>query len=184
MNMPYVEGRRGDWITIQSGTKFWPLDARVGDIDILDIAHALSNICRFGGHTRFFYSVSQHSVLTARRGRSLLERRWGLLHDAAEAYLGDVIRPIKRCVPEFKEAELRLMAVIAEKFGLPLPMPPEVKENEEVVLACEVRDLMPPNCGSKWCLPPVPADDDLVIDPWDPCRSRREFMGEFERLFS
>lgn len=180
--MIHVEGRRGDWITIQSGVKFWPLDAKPEEIKIEDIAHALSNVCRFGGHTREFYSVAQHCVLVSRLGILPLEKRWGLLHDAAEAYVGDVIRPIKRCVPEFKRAEVELERAIAVKFGLPWPMPEVIKTHDLTILACEARDLMPPNCGGTWNIPLRP-DPEIKVDPWGPKKARRVFMEEFEILF-
>src|SRR5690242_11754504 len=87
--------RRGDWMQTYTGRRFWPLDPRVDDIDIGDIAHHLSLVCRFAGACREFYSVAQHCV-----GVSYVcdpkDALWGLLHDAAEAYVGDMVRPLKR----------------------------------------------------------------------------------------
>ena len=87
--------RVGDWIQTMSGVIFYPLDPRPEEIRIEDIAHALSHQCRFAGHCREFYSVAEHSV---RVSRELPQEfmLWGLLHDASEAYLVDLPRPIKR----------------------------------------------------------------------------------------
>lgn len=184
-----VEGRRGDWITLTSGTKFFPLDPRDDEVLIEDITHALAHICRFGGHCFEFYSVAQHSVLVSKLAASMVEgpfaldvAKWGLLHDSAEAYIGDVIRPIKRCIPEFKEAENRLLKVIAKKFGLAFPIPDAVKQADEVILATEARDIMPPNCGSKWNLPGV-ADPNIHILPMPPDKAKDEFKTIYRCLF-
>lgn len=103
-----------------------PFALRVSDVCIEDVAHALSNICRFNGHCRFHYSVAQHCVYAVRQARyetvdphALL---WVLLHDAAEAYMGDVPRPIKRTWPGYAEAE-----------GRPRPLPPRGAVAEAVV---------------------------------------------------
>lgn len=136
--------RRGGWFLTASGRQFWPLDARPEDVCIEDIAHGLSQVCRFGGHCRKFYSVAQHSVVVA----SFLPpglRRLGLLHDATEAYIGDMVRPLKLCMPDYQQAEKRLWRVICEAFGLPRdPHPhPEVKAADNLALMTERRDIMP-----------------------------------------
>lgn len=99
------------------GRQFWPFAPRVEDVSIVDIAHALSNIPRFGGHTRRFYSVAQHSLAVShaceQRAAAL-----GLLHDASEAYLLDIPSPIKQHLPDYQRAEERLQVVIHQAFGL------------------------------------------------------------------
>lgn len=131
---------RKGWIRTYTGKKFWPLDPRPEDVDILDIAHALSNTCRYTGHCRSFYSVAEHSVLVSYFCNDPL---WGLLHDAAEAYLADVARPVKPGLTGFKEVEHRIMAAIAGRFGLAMPEPPNVKEIDTRILIDEMRRLMP-----------------------------------------
>lgn len=139
--------RTGDWILTYSGRRFWPLDPDPEDIDIVDIAHALSNQCRFSGHTKFHYSVAQHSVLVS-LNVPLKVAMWGLLHDAAAVYLVDLPRPIKRS-PDLGEIyqhyEDKLLHAIAEKFCLPLPIPKEVHEADDRALMTERRDVMPQN---------------------------------------
>lgn len=93
--------RKGDWIQTYTGRQFWPLDPKPEEVCIEDIAHALSQQCRYAGHTIRFYSVAQHSVeiaLRVPRAAAL----WGLLHDAAEAYLVDLPRPVKYLMPAYK----------------------------------------------------------------------------------
>lgn len=113
-----------------------PFDPKPDDIVIEDIAHALSNLCRFGGHTKRFYSVAEHSVLCAMLvpGEHKLA---ALLHDASEAYLVDIPTPIKNRLPGYVKAEDRLMKVIADKFGFQYPFSAEVKEADRGALALE-----------------------------------------------
>lgn len=134
-------------IATYTGNIIYPLNPDPADIYIEDIAHALSNQCRFTGHTRYFYSVAQHSMLVSEIVPDKY-RMWGLLHDASEAYLSDMARPIKK-MPEFGEfylaAEDKLMAAVIERFGLEniLPMPRSVKEADDILLGNEILNLMP-----------------------------------------
>lgn len=96
-------------------------------IDLTDIAHALSNICRFGGHSGPFYSVAQHSILVAALAPPHL-RREALMHDAAEAYLGDVIKPLKILLGDkYSDLEASFESVICDKFCLSWSKMTEVK---------------------------------------------------------
>lgn len=167
-----------DWIQTHSGKQFFPLRPRVRDIDIQDIAHALSLNCRFNGHCRAFYSVAEHSV----RVSHAVDREhalWGLLHDAAEAYLTDLPRPVKAQMPLFSEIEDRLLKVIIEHFGLAFPMPDAVRHADEVLLATEARDLMatPPE---PWKLNAAPLIE--TIEPLPPVHARDLFLQRFEEL--
>ena len=146
--------RLGDWFTTASGKQFWPLDARFEDIDIADIAHALARVCRFGGHCREFYSVAQHSVLvcdlvTAARPHDRHVQLQALLHDATEAYMGDMVQPLKASMPDYKRAEEELWKVIAAKFGVQDGLNPLVKHMDYVALQTERRDLLP-ETGHVW----------------------------------
>lgn len=141
---------RGDWLQTFTMRQVYPLDLRPEDVAVEDIAHALSLQCRFAGHTRGLYSVGQHSLLVADylrdRGEPAPVVLWGLLHDASEAYLSDIPRPLKR-LPAFafyREAERRAMGAICERFGLDPVEPPVVKHADGVLLATEARDLMAP----------------------------------------
>lgn len=135
------------FIETDSGRKFYPLDPNQEEISIRDIAHALSNQCRFSGHTSEFYSVAEHSLRVCRylSDQPRWVQLWGLLHDSSEAYLVDLPSPLK-AHPAFEgylEYERRLMAVICEKYNLPVAMPDVVKHADAVLLSTEARDLMP-----------------------------------------
>lgn len=110
-------------------------------ISIYDIAHALSMQPRFGGHLPCFYSVAQHCVLACQyvtNGNKLS----ALMHDASEAYLIDVPRPVKYQLPNYKGVEDQLMTVIARKFGFQWPLADEVKKADEHMLRREWECLM------------------------------------------
>jgi len=152
--MTKTEKRKGDWIQTYTGRVFWPLDPRPSEVHIADIAHALANQCRYAGHTLAFYSVAQHSVLVANHLPPELAK-WGLLHDASEAYLVDLPRPVKRIVQGYVEAEEQVMAAIAMQLGLSWPMPELVHVADNEALATEKRDLMAP-CEKHWACMPEP----------------------------
>jgi hypothetical protein len=177
---------RTDFIETFTGRRFRPLDPVVEDIDIRDIAHALSHQCRFSGHTIAHYSVAEHSVrvreLLERRGASRVVQLWGLLHDASEAYLVDIPSPLK-CTPVFdayREAEARLMLAICQRFELSQIEPPEVKKADGELVATEARDLMAyrPEHWIGLKEAPLPG----VIKPWTSASARNEFLAAFEEL--
>lgn len=170
-------------IATYSGGKFRPLEPDPAGILIEDIEHALANSCRFTGHVSRFYSVAQHSVHCAE-----MVEAWGypwlaftaLMHDASEAYLSDISRPIKM-QPDFgdvyRKYETRLEAAIAERFGLWYPYPDEIKRADNALLRTEQRDLMPDLFRH--------AGDDYyphAIQPWSPVMAKQRFHEEFVRL--
>lgn len=150
--------RKGDWIQTYTGKQFWPMDPRPGDFDFRDIAHHLSNICRFTGAVDEFYSVAQHSVLVAHRASSLaatrgndahvcVVSRWALVHDASEAYILDMSRPLK-ALPEmapYRSAEKAIMQALCIRLGLTEEMPWEVKQADMELCYTEARDLLAPS---------------------------------------
>jgi hypothetical protein len=116
----------GPHITTNSGLPFYPLHPRRQDVRVADIAHALSHLCRFTGHTEVFYSVAQHSVFVSR----LVPEKfalWGLLHDASEAYIGDVSSPLKSLLQDYRYIEHGVEQCVWGAFGLTGKLPPEVK---------------------------------------------------------
>lgn len=135
---------RGDWMQTYTGGRFYPMDPRPEDIRPEDIAHALSLICRYGGHVQRFYSVAEHCLLVSKAVPAELAL-WGLLHDATEAYVGDMVRPLKVSMPEYRAAEDRVMEAVAERFGLHTAvMPAEVKAADNRVLLDERAAVMRP----------------------------------------
>lgn len=178
-----MEQRIGDWIETFTGRKFFPLDPRPEDICIEDIAHHLSQICRFTGAVREFYSVAQHSWLVSERvdARHAL---WGLLHDAAEAYLGDLSRPIKRdggWAQNYREAERRVMDQVCEKFGLPPVEPESVRRADDFMVVNEARQLMRSKAKSWSWGHDVKALADC-IEPWGPHYAELMFLNRFRQL--
>jgi hypothetical protein len=173
---------RGAWMQTHTGRRFYPLDPHIEDIDIEDIAHALAHLCRFGGHCRTFYSVAQHSVIVSSYlpdDEPALQLA-GLLHDATEAFLVDIPRPLKVALPEYKAIEQRLEAVIAERFGVDFH-DQRIKQADNVALMTEARDLMgTPPAG--WASDVPEGPDRVIINPWAPDQSRQTFLSVYRHL--
>lgn len=140
----------GDYGAIQTftGKRFYPLAPEPADICVEDICHALSMQCRFTGHCREFYSVAQHSMLVATLVKPATPENvlWALLHDASEAYLIDVARPVKQSAAfaAYREAEAVMQCAVATRFSLPPDMPEAVHLADNVALAIEAREFMTP----------------------------------------
>jgi hypothetical protein len=183
--------RVGGVVCTASGIPFYPLDPRPDEIRIEDIAHALSNMCRWTGHVKEFYSVAEHSVrvsweLALRHGGNAPLARAGLLHDASEAYLVDVPRPVKHLpmLSPYRDAEALLQSAIARKFGCELEDAADrvrLEVVDDVLLATEWRDLMPSSSVTWFRLDTPPLAD--VIRPWPPSMARAEFLDRFHHLF-
>lgn len=183
--------RATDWIMTASGRPFWPLEPRLEDIAIEDIAHHLSHLCRFTGAVRLFYSVAQHSVMVSIAmaphlvtGRHRALGLYGLLHDASEAYLMDVPRPLKHdaSMVAYRAAEARLQRVIYAVFGCdPDDEPAALKVVDRRMLRTECRDLMPPAAfHERW--DDVEPFDFPLTEPWSPTRARWRFLERFVSL--
>ena len=171
---------RDGFIGTFSGLRFWPLDPDPAKILIDDIAHALAHQCRFGGHASKFYSVAEHSVHVSRLCPTQ-DALWGLLHDASEAYLVDLPRPLK-LLPQFapyREAERRLQRAVATRFGLPPDQPASVTEADDTMLRIEAQSLL----GSmaveiiRDTRPPFE-----ITDPFLPVEAERLFLARFKEL--
>jgi hypothetical protein len=170
--------RKGDWIQTYTGVQFWPLDPRADEIQIEDIAHALSMQCRFSGHCLRFYSVAEHCVLLSRhvpRGDAL----WALLHDASEAYLVDIPRPIKPALGIYRELEASLMLRVCERFGISPEMPTSVHEADRAILTDEMRQNMSA-APAPWSTETSPLG--VKLRYWSPARAEEEFLEEFTVL--
>jgi len=133
--------RIGDWMQTAGGRQYWPADPRPAEVHLDDIAAALSKQTRYGGHCLRFYSVAEHCIHIAfhlySRGHGHAVAFAGLMHDASEAYLVDVPRPIKYRLGNYTEIEALNMAAIAERFGFAWPMPDAVKDADNRILLDE-----------------------------------------------
>jgi 5'-deoxynucleotidase YfbR-like HD superfamily hydrolase len=175
---PYLQTVSGKWVN--------PLDPDPEQFDIEDIARALGNLCRFGGHCRTFYSVAQHSVIVSQ----LVEERGGdaedvfaaLMHDAAEAYLGDMPHPLKHrsaLGAAFKEAERELEAAIETHFAIKRDVP-EIKRADRALLATERRAFS----AERWRWPELEGVEarDLELVAMAPQDATEAFLARYAEL--
>jgi len=176
----------GPYLQTVSGRFVNPLDPDLEQIDIQDITRALANTCRFGGHCRSFYSVAQHSVIVS----ELVEERGGdpedvfaaLMHDAAEAYLGDMPHPLKHrsaLGEAFKQAEKHLEQAINTRFNIK-PGVPEIKRADRALLATERRALS----TEDWHWPELDGVEPLEIEltAWSPDDAAAKFKARYAEL--
>jgi hypothetical protein len=175
---PYLQTVSGRWVN--------PFDPDPAQLDAGDIARALANQCRFGGHSRVFYSVAQHSVIVS----ELVEQRGGdvedvfaaLMHDATEAYLGDMPHPLKHRSPlgaAFKLAEDHLERAIRERFRIKADVP-EIKRADRALLATERRAFS----AEDWHWPELDGVEplDLELTAWPPDEAARAFARRYAEL--
>jgi 5'-deoxynucleotidase YfbR-like HD superfamily hydrolase len=175
---PYLQTVSGKWVN--------PLDPDPEQFDIEDIARALGNLCRFGGHCRTFYSVAQHTVIVSQ----LVEERGGdaedvfaaLMHDAAEAYLGDMPHPLKHrsaLGAAFKEAERELEAAIEAHFAIKADVP-EIKRADRALLATERRAFS----AERWRWPELEGVEalDLELNAMAPEDATKAFLVRYAEL--
>jgi 5'-deoxynucleotidase YfbR-like HD superfamily hydrolase len=177
---PYLQTVSGRWVN--------PFDPDPDQLDIGDIARALANQCRFGGHCRVFYSVAQHSVIVSQ----LVEERGGdvedvfaaLMHDASEAYLGDMPHPLKHRSPlgaAFKDAERHLEDALREHFGIKADVP-EIKRADRALLATERRAFS----DEAWHWPELEGVEplDIELTAMSPDEAEQAFLARYEDLDS
>lgn len=169
-----------------TGRRFQPLDPDFAEIDVRDIAHSLSQQCRFTGHTICPYSVAEHSVRVRELVKSwdapLSVQLWALMHDASEAYLVDIPSPLK-CTPVFdlyRTAEKRLMNAVCMRFGLSMDEPAMVSRADAVLVATEARDLMPYRYEHWTKLKERPLVEKIL--PWGHEIAEREFFAAYKEL--
>jgi hypothetical protein len=172
------------WIETQSGGRFDLPVPLAEQVNIEDIAHSLSLKTRFNGQSTCFYSVAQHSVLCAQflwgQYKDFDLAFAGLMHDASEAYIPDVPRPLKPLLTNFKEIEDGILEVICRKFGVQWPLPKEYKEADDVLLATEALAFMAPGVLKRWNLPCEPLATE--IQPWNSDFAKRLFNCSFQSL--
>jgi len=179
-----------DWIQTYKNLVFDYNNISSENINIYDIAHALSNICRFGGHTIVPYSVAEHSIRCAELlyNESIDTQLWGLLHDAAEAYIGDIPTPLKKHLLfqsenysiSLNKYEEEILTTIAKTFNLSPTIPIKVKEKDRILLITEARDLLPSPL-KKWQethLKPLKS----TIVPWSSFVAEQKFITKYIQL--
>ncbi len=185
------------WILTNGARAFDLLNPRAENVLTTDIAHALSLVCRFNGHCAWHYSVAQHSLLVAyiieKEGGTPEEQLAGLLHDATEAYVGDMVRPLKEGMREFYEShslvslfdevERRAWVAICLRFDIDPVLPDCVKTADLVALATEKRDLMPEHPEPWPCLDGIEPDAE-TIDPWQPSQAAINYHHRLLQLMA
>ena len=164
-----------------SGALLAPMAPDPATICIEDIAHALSLQCRFGGHVREFYSVAQHSVLVSYLCEPA-DALHGLLHDASEAYLADIVRPVKHLtvMDAYRACEAHMQAVIYRRFGLSAVMPESVETADDLLLVTEACELLP--TVPAWTVGRTRATLRQPIVGWHPAVAERKFLARFAAL--
>lgn len=192
MNEPAVEDMRKNAMQTFTGKMLDVFDPDPADVDIFDIAHHLALMTRFHGACNQFYSIAQHSVLCCGRADDFqyLQPREDLalvllMHDAAEAYVGDIVRPIKRGVPEFAAIEKRVMSAINQRFDLPrvadnYGFEGVVKQVDNRMLVTEKLQLMPSNV--RWAVEDEFEPYDLEFESWSPRAAELLFLSYFARF--
>jgi hypothetical protein len=193
-------GSRGGWNEQYTGTRFYTFDPRPEDVRIEDISHALGLQCRYNGNCKRFYSVAEHSCLLsdfvlyrgsdgahppdhgdvfdrAIHGYSALI---ALMHDAAEAYIGDMVRPVKHRMPAFRELEATIEAVVFPALGLPAEIPPWMRALDSRIL-CDERAQAMLTQHNDWSTDELePLGVELQF--WRPARAEYEFLRRFFQL--
>jgi len=171
---------KNPWITTYSGRQFFVLRASEDDIHIEDIAHSLSNLCRYVGHCKTFYSVAEHCCRLVDIVPEDLKLQ-ALLHDASEAYLSDLAHPVKEFLLDYQRLEARLMVVIYSKYGIRGGQDLQISVQEGRLTAAEYRDLMNHRPGVPMISSPYPVEGTIV--PWSSIEAEQEFLRLFGRLY-
>lgn len=168
-------------MTLYSGRQVDPWSVKPEDIDIASVAHSLSMLCRFGGHSNEFYSVAQHCVRAAQLVPKK-DRLQALLHDATESFVQDLIRPVKCMLLRYKELERDIWKQFAARFRLPEEFPASVMQADEVCLKAEIRQFMnPPGRDTELASDYFArvADTDPVPRVWTPREAESMYLMTF-----
>ncbi len=178
--------RERGWMGTYTGRRFFPLDPRAEDVDIRDIARGLSMTCRYAGQVKRFYSVAEHCYHVSVHVDQQFARE-GLLHDSSEAYIGDMIRPLKHQpeMQEFRRAEASIEYAVTERFGLRAVAAHEpVKEIDNRILVDEIMALSA--CPEYYLVSPGLGDVaplGIELSCWSPTQAEKMFLHRYEELF-
>lgn len=167
-----------------TGKKVYIFNPTVESLDLADISHSLSMVCRFGGHTKKFYSVAEHCVILSNVVPEE-HAKWALMHDASEAYFGDLIRPIKHtpALKGYREAEKNIQKVIAKKFGLPSEIPSIVKEFDSHLLYTEAKEMFMNFDLSYFDKKGYRHLTNVEFNYYSPNEAKKVFLSRFSELF-
>lgn len=166
-------------ISLANGDFFDFLAPEKHKYDIECIAYSLSNQCRYTGHSSSFYSVAEHSVLVSKLVTDPALRLTGLLHDAGEAFVGDVASPLKQLLPDFKRIEESVNAALAKFYKLPYPFPDEIHQADKAAYRTEAAQLTKAY-DKLWYINHPTLD--IEIKCLSPKGAFREFMNRYEFL--
>ena len=169
-------------IQLYSGKPFYFDEFKEEYIDIVDIAHSLSLIVRFNGHCNWLHSVALHSWYMSYLV-SPENALCALLHDATEAYMGDVVTPLKNLLPEFSKMENELWKVITSKYGLPFDIPDEVKMVDKRIVFTEKRDVLNEPLGVDWG-GEVRPHETFTVEEFDWRTVKTMFLDRFKELYN
>lgn len=174
-----VDDNMQTWIVTHSGKRIDFLNPDPDQICIEDIAHALAMLPRFNGHTDRPYSIGQHSWWCSIHVDSANPnvKLDALMHDASEAYTGDITSPLKALLPEFRVIEKRLMSAIRTKFDLLPSKHPKTQEIDMIMRATEADYLGVDTTG--W---DIPTSMGIVLTPWPWGNVKSRFIERFNRL--
>ena len=174
-----VRVAKGPSIMLASGKWFDFLNPHGSEFDIEDIAHALSNVCRYAGQCNKFYSVAEHSLIVSEQVSDFAYE--ALLHDAAEAFMGDITRPLKQLVPEFKRLEAEIEKAIEERFNLRKDYRSVVKQADLRVLAAEQAQIMAVGCAD-WAREAGIEPASIKVRNLTPIKAKEEFLSRYSEL--
>jgi uncharacterized protein len=169
----------GPMIKLRSGASFDFCAPELSEFTIEDVAHGLANICRYAGQCSRFYSVAEHSILVSETAVGFEFE--ALLHDAAEAFMGDIPRPLKQLLPQYKKMEAAVETAIFKRFEIKWPLPLEIKHADLRVLAAEQRQIMPEGTD-EWAVVEGVSPAPIVVRHLPPDEAKLLFLQRYEHL--
>lgn len=177
------------WFQTYTGHAFPLFDFKPADFIIEDIAHSLANLCRYNGHCKWHFSVAQHSIYVMECLKKVLHVEskklllTGLLHDAAESYTNDIVRPVKRhpIMRPYVDWQNHIDRGLAEQFDIPYPFPTVIKRADNILLVTEKEQITHQPSPRPWTLVEEPWFE-LEIEQWSPEVAKERFLAAFAAL--
>ena len=179
-----------DYIELYSGVPYFFMDPNSHDYEIEDIAHSLSMQCRYGGHTRVFYSVAEHCVRLADYTRDNINNnpryvRTALLHDAGEAFLVDIPRPIKNLLPDYKKIEAPIEMAVATQWDLMYDpkqggWPEWLRQLDMRICRDERKQLLSPDSKNVWGIDKMEPLGITRTLGWTQAQAKEAFLNRWD----